>query len=400
MTVNRVGGVGGATIQQQMNITSAANAHAQNAILQAMSSGGSGASTNSAGTTPSSLCSTPGTLLGAGHQGLVNPHLNVFAHQLQNGLLSQPFLGANAQMNPLLSAMSIAPAAPAGLQNAFEGLPIFMVPQSANGLGALSLNAFQRISEFKALSAQQVKIDTSKHFHVFVGDLSSEVDSDMLKHAFQHCGEISEAKVIRDPQSLKSRGYGFVAFPKKEDAIRAIEDMNGKMVGRRVVRTNWASRRNQDEEKKPLSYDEVYNAAAADNTTVYIGNIGVAMTEEAIRSAFTKFGTIKEIRLFGQQNYGFVIFDSKESATKAILAMSGQELSGQTIKCSWGRSSESSQNHTANALVTIDPTLASLSPAVAANLLPQISLTASSLANPVYQTLYGGHMPMLPALWQ
>lgn len=63
--------------------------------------------------------------------------------------------------------------------------------------------------------------------------------------------------------------------------------------------------------------------------------------EEAIRSAFTKFGTIKEIRLFGQQNYGFVIFDSKESATKAILAMSGQELSGQTIKCSWGRSSES-----------------------------------------------------------
>lgn len=54
--------------------------------------------------------------------------------------------------------------------------------------------------------------------------------------------------------------------------------MNGKMVGRRVVRTNWATRRNQDEEKKQLTYDEIYNASGADNTTVYIGNIGNAMT--------------------------------------------------------------------------------------------------------------------------
>jgi hypothetical protein len=37
-----------------------------------------------------------------------------------------------------------------------------------------------------------------------------------LHDAFAPCGEVSEAKVIRDPQTLKSKGYGFVSFPKKE----------------------------------------------------------------------------------------------------------------------------------------------------------------------------------------
>lgn len=56
----------------------------------------------------------------------------------------------------------------------------------------------------------------SEHFHVFVGDLSNEVTSVMLRQAFEKCGDISEAKVITDPQSLKSRGYGFVSFLLKE----------------------------------------------------------------------------------------------------------------------------------------------------------------------------------------
>lgn len=36
-----------------------------------------------------------------------------------------------------------------------------------------------------------------------------------------------------------SKGYGFVSFPKREDAERAIEQMNGQWLGRRTIRTNW-----------------------------------------------------------------------------------------------------------------------------------------------------------------
>ncbi|CAK5106650.1 unnamed protein product [Meloidogyne enterolobii] len=106
--------------------------------------------------------------------------------------------------------------------NAFEGLPIFVMPNN----GSLSLNALQRAAEFKAMAinafiqqqqSQQLnlKIDTSKHFHVFVGDLSQDVDNQMLYDAFSKLGQVSEAKVMRDPQSTKSRSFGFVAYPSK-----------------------------------------------------------------------------------------------------------------------------------------------------------------------------------------
>ena len=39
-----------------------------------------------------------------------------------------------------------------------------------------------------------------------------------------------------------SRGYGFVSFAKREDAENAIKQMNGQLLGRRIVRTSWATR--------------------------------------------------------------------------------------------------------------------------------------------------------------
>uniref|UniRef100_A0A914CLH7 RRM domain-containing protein n=1 Tax=Acrobeloides nanus TaxID=290746 RepID=A0A914CLH7_9BILA len=96
-----------------------------------------------------------------------------------------------------------------------------------------------------AIKAAQpvIKVDTSKHFNVFVGDLSPEVDNKALMEAFAPFGAISDAKVIKDPQTLKSKGYGFVSYPNREEAERAIEQMNGQWLGRRVIRTNWATRK-------------------------------------------------------------------------------------------------------------------------------------------------------------
>ena len=68
---------------------------------------------------------------------------------------------------------------------------------------------------------------------MFVGDLSPEVDNKALKEAFIPFGEVSDAKVIRDATTLKSKGYGFVSYPKREEAERAIEQMNGQWLGRR-----------------------------------------------------------------------------------------------------------------------------------------------------------------------
>lgn len=194
---------------------------------------------------------------------------------------------------------------------------------------------------------QQVKIDTSKHYHVFVGDLSTEVDNKALKEAFAPFGEVSDAKVIRDVTTLKSKGYGFVSYPKRDEAERAIEQMNGQWLGRRTIRTNWATRKPGQggaEGNIPSSggndkgFEEIYNQTTQDNTSVYVGNVSGGVSEDDVRTAFERFGKIIEVRIFKVQGYSFVKFANKESACKAIMQMNGGELGGNTIRCSWGKS--------------------------------------------------------------
>uniref|UniRef100_A0A1I7TGM7 GON-4-like protein n=1 Tax=Caenorhabditis tropicalis TaxID=1561998 RepID=A0A1I7TGM7_9PELO len=197
------------------------------------------------------------------------------------------------------------------------------------------------------------KPETSRHFHVFVGDLSSEIDSTKLKEAFLPFGEVSEAKIIRDTTTNKAKGYGFVSYPRREDAERAIEQMNGQWLGRRTIRTNWATRKPEDEGGSPRrergdggserhhpyekSYEEVFNQSAPDNTSVYVGNIGT-LIEEEIRNAFDKFGPIKEVKIFKPQGYAFVKFERKEPAARAIVQMNNTKIMVQMVRCSWGKS--------------------------------------------------------------
>ena len=63
-----------------------------------------------------------------------------------------------------------------------------------------------------------------------------------LRNAFTPFGEISDCKVVKDPATAKSKGYGFVSFVRKVDAMSAIESMNGQWLGSRSIRTNWATR--------------------------------------------------------------------------------------------------------------------------------------------------------------
>ncbi|XP_055927152.1 nucleolysin TIAR-like isoform X3 [Argiope bruennichi] len=187
------------------------------------------------------------------------------------------------------------------------------------------------------------KQDTSKHYHIFVGDLSPEIETQQLREAFAPFGEISDCRVVRDPQTLKSKGYGFVSFVKKADAENAIGTMNGQWLGSRAIRTNWATRKppanrsQNDTNAKPLTFDEVYNQSSPTNCTVYCGGITQGLSEELMQKTFTPFGPIQEIRVFKDKGYAFVRFATKEAATHAIVATHNIEVNGQTVKCSWGK---------------------------------------------------------------
>ncbi|CAI5493738.1 unnamed protein product [Closterium sp. Naga37s-1] len=84
--------------------------------------------------------------------------------------------------------------------------------------------------------------DTSTHVNIFVGDLGPEVTDASLFAAFSTFPSCSDARVMWDHRTGRSRGYGFVSFRSQLDAEAAIAEMTGKWVGTRPIRCNWATK--------------------------------------------------------------------------------------------------------------------------------------------------------------
>uniref|UniRef100_UPI0037E99AE3 nucleolysin TIAR isoform X2 n=2 Tax=Semicossyphus pulcher TaxID=241346 RepID=UPI0037E99AE3 len=189
------------------------------------------------------------------------------------------------------------------------------------------------------------KKDTYNHFHVFVGDLSPEITTEDVKAAFAPFGKISDARVVKDMTTGKSKGYGFVSFHNKLDAENAIIYMGGQWLGGRQIRTNWATRKpagpksTQDNDSKQLRFDDVVNRSSPQNCTVYCGGIQSGLSEHLMRQTFSLFGQIMEIRVFPDKGYSFIRFSSHDSAAHAIVSVNGTAIEGHVVKCFWGKES-------------------------------------------------------------
>ena len=211
-----------------------------------------------------------------------------------------------------------------------------------------------------AYQGQQNKEDTSGHYHVFVGDLSPEVNDEVLAKAFSAFGTLSDARVMWDMNSGKSRGYGFLAFRDKTDAEQAIATMNGEWLGSRAIRVNWANQKTQgggttaipsprpatntggapapiNFQGGPLSYESVVQQTPAYNTTVYVGNLVPYCTQADLIPLFQSIGYLSEIRMQADRGFAFVKLDTHEHAAMAIVQLQGQMVHGRPIKCSWGK---------------------------------------------------------------
>ena len=76
---------------------------------------------------------------------------------------------------------------------------------------------------------------------LYVGNLSFEVSDETLHELFSSNGfQVESAKVIRDKQTGRSRGFGFVELGAGEDLARAITQMNGFNYDGRPLHVNEA----------------------------------------------------------------------------------------------------------------------------------------------------------------
>lgn len=71
---------------------------------------------------------------------------------------------------------------------------------------------------------------------LYVGNLPWSVNDDSLRELFAQFGDITEATVVVDRMSGRSKGFGFVTFASEEMASKAVQEMHEKDVeGRKII---------------------------------------------------------------------------------------------------------------------------------------------------------------------
>lgn len=205
---------------------------------------------------------------------------------------------------------------------------------------------------------------------MFVGDLGSEVDETLLlvsvglgtyKSALypsityfsqalfrQHYPSCHSAKVMTDPVSGLSRGYGFVRFRDPNEQQSALTDMNGVYCGSRPMRVSLATPKNSNARYHQLALQApalVQQITDPTNTTVFVGGLSSPVTEDELRQYFAPFGDIVYVKIPPNKGCGFVQYVTRQSAETAIEQMNGFQIGSSRIRLSWGRSQNDKSAH-------------------------------------------------------
>ncbi|MHB9030213.1 MAG: RNA recognition motif domain-containing protein [Candidatus Latescibacterota bacterium] len=75
---------------------------------------------------------------------------------------------------------------------------------------------------------------------IYVGNLSFNVVEEDLRELFQEFGQVESVNIITDNYTGQSKGFGFVEIPNRDEALKAIEGLNGKEVKGRALTVNEA----------------------------------------------------------------------------------------------------------------------------------------------------------------
>lgn len=75
---------------------------------------------------------------------------------------------------------------------------------------------------------------------LYVGNISWGVSDEDLRAHFEKYGEVTDAVVMKDRETNRSRGFGFVTFANDADADAAIEALNGSELDGRALTVNEA----------------------------------------------------------------------------------------------------------------------------------------------------------------
>lgn len=72
--------------------------------------------------------------------------------------------------------------------------------------------------------------------NLYISNLSYNLTDEELQSVFATYGNVTSARVVKDRETGRSRGFGFVEMPVETEALTAINSLNGTDVGGRPLR--------------------------------------------------------------------------------------------------------------------------------------------------------------------
>ena len=76
--------------------------------------------------------------------------------------------------------------------------------------------------------------------NIYVGNLSFDATEEDIRSAFEAFGTVDTVNIIKDRDSGRPKGFGFVEMASADEARKAIEAMNGKEFKGRAMNVNEA----------------------------------------------------------------------------------------------------------------------------------------------------------------
>jgi polyadenylate-binding protein len=157
---------------------------------------------------------------------------------------------------------------------------------------------------------------------LYVGELDPSVTEAMLFELFSTMGQVASIRVCRDAVSRRSLGYAYVNYNNAADGERALEELNYTLIKGRPCRIMWSQR------------DPALRKTGQGN--IFIKNLDGIIDNKALHDTFAAFGNILSCKVaqdeFGNsKGYGFVHYETGESATNAIKHVNGMLLNEKKV---------------------------------------------------------------------
>lgn len=139
---------------------------------------------------------------------------------------------------------------------------------------------------------------------LFIGGLDYRTNDTSLKEFYEQWGEIVDVVVMKDPQTKRSRGFGFITYSRAHMVDDAQKNRPHKIDGRIV------------EPKRAVPREEIKRPdAAATVKKLFVGALKHEIEEEDLRDYFSSYGNIVSVSLVTEKDtgkkrgFGFVEFE-------------------------------------------------------------------------------------------